>query len=225
MIQKAIVLLSGEVDSATALYSSLKQGYNVQALTYNYRSRVPREQEAAREIASHAKVKLIEVELPFLQNAADIAKENPSAFQGVNVPEGYVPARNLVFYALATYHAEIQAAEYIIGGHLVTDSQGFPDAIPGFFHSLEQLINSTRLARESDKNIGIHLLMPFLGKTKTDIVKMAVELGVPLELTWSCYYNRSEQCGECVTCLEREEAFTKAGVEDPRKHYKSRSHD
>ncbi len=131
---------------------------------------------------------------------------------------GYIPSRNLVFYALAAYYAEICAADYVIGGHLVTDSQGFPDATPGFFHDLEQLIDSTRQTRESGKRKDIHLLMTFLAKTKTEIVRMAVALGVPLPLTWSCYYNGSEQCGRCVTCLEREEAFTEAGVEDPRKH-------
>ncbi len=212
------MLLSGGVDSATVLYWALKQGYSIQALTYNYRSRVPKELEAARRVAAHAGVRLIETELPFLQNVADITRENPSAFQGIQVPEGYIPSRNLVFYALATYHAEIYAADYVIGGHLVTDSQGFPDATPCFFHDLEQLINSTRLTRESGKCKDVRLLMPFLSRTKTEIVKMAVALGAPLELTWSCYYNGSEQCGRCVTCLEREEAFTEAGVEDPRKH-------
>jgi len=220
MTQKAIALLSGGIDSATALHWAIKQGYNIEALTYNYPSRVPAEQKAARDIASHAKVKLIEAELPFLQNAADITKKNPNAFKGINIPEGYIPARNLVFYALAAYHAEIHAADYIIGGHLITDSQGFPDATPNFFHRLEELINSTRLASETNKNTEIHLLMPFLGKTKTDIAKMAVELKVPLELTWSCYHNGSEQCGECVACHEREEAFTNAGVKDQRKQHK-----
>ncbi len=218
---KAIVLLSGGVDSATALYWAKKQGYNIRALTYNYRSRVPKEVEAARSVASHAGVELTETELPFLQNAADVMRENPSAFQGVQVPEGYIPSRNLIFYALAAYYAEILGANCVIGGHLATDSQGFPDATPGFFQDVEELTNSTRLAAESGKGNDIHLLMPFLDKTKMDIVKMAVELGVPLELTWSCYYGGNEQCGRCVTCLERQEAFTAAGVEDPRDRLRS----
>ena len=197
----AIVLLSGGIDSATALYWALKQGYTVQAVTYNYRGRASREAEAARKIARHAGVGQREVELPFMQTAAGIMRENPSAFNGVNVPEGYVPTRNLVFYALGAYYAEVYGASCIVGGHLVTDSIEFPDATPGFFQGLEQLINSTRLGDASNGLNKARLLMPFLDKDKAEVVKMAYELGAPLELTWSCFYDLEEQCGRCGTCL------------------------
>jgi len=210
----AIVLLSGGIDSATALYWALKQGFTVQAVTYNHRARPSRERQAALSIARRAGVNHVVAELPFLQTAADIIKENPTAFGGINVPEGYIPTRNLIFYALATYFAEIYGANYIIGGHLETDSIGFSDATPRFFMGIERLINDTKMGIGSDHSDGIHLLMPFLEKSKSDVVRMARELGVPIELTWSCYYDRAEQCGECESCLEREDALEKAGFEE-----------
>lgn len=214
----AIVLLSGGVDSATALYWALRQGYTVRTLSYKYRSQASKEREAASRIARHAGVEHLEVEIPFLQTVTDIRRVNPAAFKGVEVPEGYIPMRNLVFYALGTYYAEIYGANYIIGGHLKTDSIGFPDATPKFFKKLGQLTNYSIPCNKSEENSGIKLLMPFLKKSKTEVVRIASELGVPFELTWSCYYDGLEQCGECMSCLERENAFEEAKLLDQQKH-------
>jgi 7-cyano-7-deazaguanine synthase len=199
------------MDSAALLYWALKQNYTVHAVTYNYPSRPSQELKATLKIACSVGVDCIEVALPFLQTGADIKKENSTAFKGVKVPEGYVPARNLVFYSLAYYHAEVYGANLIMGGHVKTDREGFPDATPTFFQEVERLVNSVKLSKEPP----IQLMMPFIEKTKVDVVKVAVKLGVPLELTWSCYYDRDEQCGKCVSCLERAEAFEKAGLKDP----------
>jgi 7-cyano-7-deazaguanine synthase len=214
----AIVLLSGGIDSTTALYWALKKGYSVQAVTFVYRGRPERELEAAQLIALHAGVNYLETELPFMKTAADIVKENTTALAGVKVPEGYIPTRNLIFYSLASYYAEIYGANYIIGGHLETDSIGFPDASPKFFSSIEQLINDFKYDRGSDTSKRIRLLMPFLEKSKTDVLKMAIEMKVPLELTWSCYYAGDKPCRKCVTCLERADAFAGAGLKDPLMH-------
>lgn len=211
----AVVLLSGGIDSATALYWALKQSYTVLAVTYNHRSRPSREREAARIIAHRAGVSHLEIELPFLQTAADIMKENIDAFKEIKVPEGYVPTRNLIFYTLAAYYAEIYRANYIIGGHLETDSIEFPDATPGFFMAIEQIINDTRLNEGPNVTNRINLLMPFLQRSKADVVRIARELKVPLELTWSCYHDGTEQCGECESCSERADAFAEAGLTDP----------
>jgi len=129
----AIVLLSGGTDSATLLYWALKQDYTVQAVTYKYPSRPRQERNATRKIAKSAGVDCVEVDLPFLQTAADIKQEDPAAFKGVKVPEGYVPARNLLFYAVGSYYAEVYGAKHILGGHVQTDREGFPDATPTFF--------------------------------------------------------------------------------------------
>ena len=211
-IPVAIVLLSGGIDSATALYWALNQGYTVRAITYKYTSRPRGELEATRKIARRAGVDCLEIDLPFLKTAKNIMEENPAAFKGIKVPEGYIPTRNLIFYTLAAYIAEILDANFIIGGHLKTDSIGFPDATPKFFQAIEQLINDARLDNSVSDSDRIRLLMPFIQKTKSDIVKMARELGVPLELTWSCYYDGAQPCGECESCLEREDALASAGI-------------
>jgi len=207
----AIVLLSGGTDSATLLYWALKQDYTVQAVTYKYPSRPRQERNATRKIAKSAGVDCVEVDLPFLQTAADIKQEDPAAFKGVKVPEGYVPARNLLFYAVGSYYAEVYGAKHILGGHVQTDREGFPDATPTFFQEVERLINSVKLG----KGPKLQFLMPFIEKTKGDVVKLAAQLRVPLELTWSCYYDREKPCGECESCVERAEAFEDAGLRDP----------
>ena len=211
----AIVLLSGGIDSATALYWALDKGYTVQAVTFTYQGRPDRELEAARKIASSAGVDYLEAELPFMKTASGILRENAGAYAGVKVPEGYIPTRNLVFYSLAAYYAEIYSASHIIGGHLETDCIGFPDATPKFFSAVEQLINDFKYDSGSATSKRISLLMPFLKKSKTDVLSLAVDLKVPLELTWSCYYAGNMPCGKCATCLERADAFASTGLEDP----------
>lgn len=207
----AVVLLSGGMDSATLLYWALKENYIVHVVTYNYPSRPSQELKATRMIARSAGVECIEMALPFLKTAADIKKEDSTAFKGVKVPEGYVPTRNLIFYSLAYYYAEIYSANLIIGGHVKTDREEFQDAAPTFFQEVERLVNSVKQGKEHNTR----LMMPFIEKAKSDVVKLAAELRVPLELTWSCYYDRDEHCGKCESCLERTEAFKNAGLKDP----------
>ena len=199
------------MDSATLLYWALQQRYTVHAITYTYPSRPSRELKATRQIARSAGVDCLEVALPFLKTAADLRKETSTAFQGVQGPEGYVPARNLIFYAVAAYYAEVYGAHLIVGGHVKTDREGFPDATPTFFHAVERLVNRVK----SSKDRALHLRLPFIEKAKGDVVKLALKLRVPLDLTWSCYYDREAPCGHCESCGERAEAFEKAGVRDP----------
>ena len=199
------------MDSATLLYWALKQNLTVHAVTYNYPSRPRQERNATRKIATSAGVDCVEVDLPFVRTAADIKQEDSAAFKGVTVPEGYVPARNLLFYAVSVYYAEVYGASHIIGGHVKTDREGFPDATPAFFQEVERLVNNVKLG----KGPKLDFRMPFIEKTKGDIVKLAAQLRVPLELTWSCYYDREDPCGKCESCVERAEAFEEAGLKDP----------
>lgn len=210
----AIVLLSGGIDSATALYWALKQGFTVKAITYNYPSRPLRELEAVRKLTQYAGVDSIEIELPFLRTAVEIMKENSALFKNITVPEGYIPARNMIFYATAAYYAEIYDVNFIVAGHLETDTIGFPDATPRFFQQIERVINDTKLKQNSISN-RIQLLIPFLHQTKDNVLKIGNILKVPFELTWSCYYNGQEPCQKCESCSERAAAFRKAGLLDP----------
>ncbi len=213
---KAIVLFSGGIDSTTALYWALAEGFEVIALSFNYQGRAQQELQAARRLIQALNVQAIEVSLPFLQTAVDLIRNDPRIFKDIEVPEGYIPTRNLIYYALAAYYCEIYSAEYIIAGHLKTDSIGFPDATPSFFESVEAIIN--RMQRNQKNPNRRHILLPFLTKTKAEIIRIAVQLKVPLELTWSCYYDRREHCENCESCREREQAFDQAKINDPVKN-------
>ena len=213
---KAIVLFSGGIDSTTALYWALDQGFDVIALTFNYSDRAQQELQATRRIAHAVKARYIEASLPFLQSATDLLSCDPNAFKGIKVPEGYIPTRNLIFYALAAYYSEVYDAKYIIAGHLETDSIGFPDATPAFFQAIESIINMMELNQENPSHRQI--LLPFLTKTKAEVIRLAVQLKVPLELTWSCYYDNLVHCENCESCWEREEAFDQAEINDPLKN-------
>jgi 7-cyano-7-deazaguanine synthase len=149
------------------------------------------------------------------------------------VPEGYIPARNMVFYASAAYYAEVYGAGCIVGGHLETDCIGFPDASAGFFSAVERLISLARpvMVSQEGKNVSragdgqvadsggsgdaVRLLLPFLRSGKSDVLRLGFELKVPLELTWTCYLDGKIQCGSCAACLERKQAFESIGLLDP----------
>lgn len=212
---KAVVLFSGGIDSSTALFWAIDQGFDVIALTFNYPGRAQQELQATRRIAHTVKVQYVEASLPFLQSATDLLRNNPKAFQGIKVPEGYIPTRNMIYYALAAYYSEIYSAKYIIAGHLKTDSDGFPDATPAFFQAIESIINMTQLNQKNPSSRQI--LLPFLTKTKAEVIQLAVQLKVPLELTWSCYYDNLVHCENCESCWEREEAFDQVEINDPMK--------
>jgi 7-cyano-7-deazaguanine synthase len=205
----AIVLLSGGMDSATALYWALQQGFTVQAVTVNYRGRAAHERRAARRLAARAGVPCREVALPFLASAADLREATPDALAGLTVPEGYLPARNLLFYALAAYYAEVLNADVIVGGHVKSDAEGFPDATPAFFQDVERLISASQLM-QGDRPKRVRLRLPFLAWSKTEVAALALRLGVPLDLTWSCYYDRDAECGACEACQEQREAVRRA---------------
>jgi 7-cyano-7-deazaguanine synthase len=213
---KAIVLFSGGIDSTTVLFWAMEQGFDVIALTFDYPGRAQQELQATRRIAHAVKAQYIEASLPFLQSATDLLRDDPNAFKGIKVPEGYIPTRNMIFYALAAYYSEIYGAKYIIAGHLETDSIGFPDATPAFFQVIESIINMTQLNQEN--TLHRQILLPFLMKTKTEVIQLAVQLKVPLELTWSCYYDNLVHCENCESCWEREEAFDQAEINDPLKN-------
>jgi len=128
------------------------------------------------------------------------------------VPEGFIPARNLVFYSNAAYYAEVYGCNCIIGGHLIEDTSNFPDASMEFFNSLEKLINKGK--HQKDKSV-IKFLHPLLKMNKNEVLKLAKKLNVPFELTWSCYYDGDQPCGLCSSCRKRKEVFNELNYLDP----------
>lgn len=218
----ALVLLSGGVDSAVTLWWAKAQGWAVQPLTFDYFGRPKQEHAAIRGLVDAADVRPIRtVELPFLKEVDDL---RPSGFDNAALgasPEGYIPARNLIFYGLAAYFAELDGTRYLVGGHNGADPESFPDASPKFFDHLNEVL---RMSLWSYEQSPVEIVLPLAGKTKEDVLRMGRRLGVPFELTWSCYWDQNVHCGTCVSCTERREAFKAIGVEDPVAYETIRRH-
>ncbi|MFX0006164.1 MAG: 7-cyano-7-deazaguanine synthase [Candidatus Hermodarchaeota archaeon] len=201
----AIVLLSGGIDSAVALHWAYQKGYDIIALSYNYDLRPENEKKAAQKLAENLQIKLIEVPLPFIKESIDLRIEGFPVPSAVNTPEGFIPTRNLIFYSIAGYYAEVFDCEVIIGGHIAIDPKDFPDASPNFFRSLEKLINKGKHVKDTSRK---KLLFPLAKMTKMDVINLGKKLKVPLEWTWSCYSDGDQPCGKCNSCRKRNEALS-----------------
>lgn len=202
--EKALLLLSGGLDSAVCLYYSIKE-YEVIAITFDYFGRREAERIASQRLAKKAGVNLISIDLGFLKEISDAPIK---AFKN-KTPSSFIPARNVIFYGIAAHFAERVGASVIIGGHLRYDKSKFPDASKEFFRELNRLL---RCALGDSK---IKVLTPFIQMSKSDVIKLGISLKVPFELCWSCYEEGPEPCGKCEACIERSKAFKIVGVPDP----------
>ncbi|MEJ2294316.1 MAG: 7-cyano-7-deazaguanine synthase, partial [Candidatus Lokiarchaeota archaeon] len=119
-------------------------------------------------------------------------------------PQGFIPLRNLVFYSIAAYYASIYGYQFIIGGHLKEDLDIFNDTSSSFFNRLGELIT---ISRHSNDNSKIEFIFPFSEKTKAEVIKIAQELNVPIDKTWSCYGDFEKPCGRCIPCINRKKAM------------------
>jgi 7-cyano-7-deazaguanine synthase len=209
---RAIVLLSGGIDSSVALYWAKKEGYDIIALSINYYYRMQKERDAVKYLISQVGAKLIEIPAEYIKDAYEYRTANISKEYFEKVPEGYMPSRNLLFYSMAIYYAECYQADVIIAGHIKSDVTMFPDAGPDFFNRLTSLANATALPTQVKP---VKFIMPLMEKSKEDVIRLAFDLGVPLEKTWSCYYIHNKPCGKCKGCKERIKAFQNLKIEDP----------
>jgi 7-cyano-7-deazaguanine synthase len=212
---KAVVLLSGGLDSATVAAQAIADGYDVIALSFRYGQRHDRELQSAQDIVQQLQLLqhfIVDVNLAQWGGSAltDSAIEVPIAgVQPDEIPITYVPGRNTVFIAIALSLAEAQNAEAIYLGINAVDYSGYPDCRPEYlaaFQRLAQLSSKAGLEGNAPK-----LIAPLITDSKTDIVKRAVELGVPIEKTWSCYQGETEPCGICDSCRIRDRALIEAG--------------
>lgn len=207
---RAIVLLSGGLDSAVALFWARSQGWQLITTEFEYHQRPERERRACRDLRIRAGITdQIIVPVPFLREAVDVSAQELNNPALAGAPQGYIPLRNLIFYALAAYHAEIRGARYIIGGHNRSDCESFPDAGLSFWEQLNRLL---KLAVWSYSTIQTEIVLPLIEKEKTEVLRLGSRLGVPFDLTWSCYFDADRPCGACESCLEREQAFAAAGL-------------
>lgn len=217
--KKAVVLFSGGLDSTTCLYWALAQGYTCETLTVTYGQRHAREIESAQKIAAKIGVKthFLDVKLPWLTGCSltDVSAPLPNLpveqITSGNIPSTYVPGRNLLFLSLAGSLADSIDADAIIAGPNAVDFSGYPDCTPAFYQAA-----ADALCRGTKKGVtdGLEVLAPLMYLSKTDIVRLAAQLHVPFELTWSCYAGGDKPCGTCDSCKLRARGFAEAGVKD-----------
>jgi len=204
MFKKAIVLLSGGLDSSTTLYLAKKQGYKCYVLIFDYGQRHRKELRSAVAVAKRASVayRVLRIKLPWKGSALldkGIKVPRDRGFKGI--PATYVPARNTIFLSFALSYAEAIGAKAIFIGANAIDFSGYPDCRPSFFKAFQKVIETGTKAKK------IKIEAPLLRMTKAQIVRLAMKLKVPVELTWSCYQGGEEPCGVCDACRLREKGF------------------
>lgn len=219
-MSKAIVLLSGGLDSCVALHVALHDGHEVSALSFDYGQRHRKELECAKAIASHAGVKDHSiVSLNLAQWGGSSLTDMSMSVQDGDVeskeiPATYVPARNMVFLSVAASLAEARGAEHIYIGVSQVDYSGYVDCRKVFIDAMEKAINlGTVMGAEKGQKITIHA--PFENMTKAEEIRLGLKLGVDFGLTWSCYRGGEKPCGTCDSCLLRAKAFAEVGIPDP----------
>lgn len=217
---RAVVLLSGGLDSAVVTAIAASQGFEVHALTLRYGQRHEAELEAARRVAVAAGVrdhKFVDVPLRLFGGSAltdDIEVPKDEAAAG-GIPITYVPARNTVFLSLALAYAETLGAWDIFCGVNAVDYSGYPDCRPEYIASFEAMARlATKIGVEG---ADLHIHAPLIQMTKSEIIQAGLSLGVDFSLTHSCYDpdTAGRPCRHCDSCLIRQRAFASLGLEDP----------
>jgi len=219
---RAVVLLSGGLDSSTCLAIALSKGREVHALTVDYGQRHRREVEAARKVAKHLGVKdhkVLKVDLAQIGGSAltdtklSVPEKRSTEEMGRGIPATYVPARNTILLGIALGAAEaIDADEIYIAANAI-DYSNYPDCRPEFYEAFREVARFGTKRGVEGRPVRIHT--PLIRMTKADIVRTGAKLGVPFELTWSCYHGRAKACGVCDSCQLRLKGFRDADFEDP----------
>ena len=217
----AVVLLSGGLDSSITMAMAIDEGHLVHALTIDYDQRHQREIEAARSMAAHYGVdhKVVMVDLAAFGGSAlteaSIEVPSPSSGEelGGRIPATYVPARNTVFLSLALAWAEALDADAVFIGANSVDYSGYPDCRPEYIEAMQRVVDLG--TRRGVEGAPILIRAPILRASKGDIVAKGIELGVPVQNTWSCYRGGDLACGRCDSCVLRLRGFAQAGAVDP----------
>jgi 7-cyano-7-deazaguanine synthase len=226
-LPKAVLLLSGGVDSTTAAAIALHEGFDVHALSVRYGQRHAVELEAARRVAERLGIRrhvIVDLDLRAFGGSAltadvPVPKDTPLAEIGARIPATYVPARNTIFLSLALAWAETLGARDIFFGANALDYSGYPDCRPEYLEAYARMADlATRAGVEGGVRLRIHA--PLLRLTKAEIVARGVALGLDYGLTSSCYEPAADgaACGRCESCLLRLKGFAEAGLPDPARY-------
>lgn len=217
MRNKAVVLLSGGLDSATVLYLAKARGFKCSCLIFDYGQRHRREIESAKNIAQAAgcAYQILKINLPWKGSSLLDRKLEVPQLKNLKteklknlIPTTYVPARNIIFLSFALSFTEtIKAQAIFIGAHS-QDYSGYPDCRPKFFAAFNKMARAGTFGRFS-------ILAPLLRKNKSRIILLGKKLKVPFNLTWSCYRGAKQPCGKCDSCYYRAKGFKQAGIADP----------
>jgi 7-cyano-7-deazaguanine synthase len=226
-MKRAVVLLSGGLDSATVLAIARVQGYELYALSFSYGQRHIFELEAASRVAASIGVaghRVAAIDLRVFGGSAltgdiDVPKGRSADDMAHGIPITYVPARNTIFLSFALAWAEVLGSSDIFIGVNALDYSGYPDCRPEFIEAFEEMANlATKAGVEGRQKLKIHT--PLIAMTKAQIIRRGVQLGVDYGLTSSCYdpSPTGDPCGQCDSCLLRQKGFRENGIEDPLKY-------
>jgi 7-cyano-7-deazaguanine synthase len=212
--KKCVIVLSGGPDSTVVAYWAKAQGYQLYPITFKYGQIAVKETEAAQKIAEKLGTATKIIDLSALKDifsgqAALINRDIPltSEFSAPII----VPFRNAIFLSTAVAYAVTVGADKIFYGAHGSDEPFYPDCRREFYEAFEK---AAKLGTDED----IKILAPYSGKKKSGLIKAGAELGVPFELTWSCYLDGEKHCGKCESCVNRKKAFKEAGSIDPTKY-------
>ncbi len=221
--KKAVILVSGGLDSATTLAIARDEGFECYALSFDYGQRHRVELDAARTVAKAFDVadhRIATIDLRAFGGSAltddiDVPKDRSPEVMNEGIPITYVPARNTIFLSFALAYAEVLCATDIFIGVNAIDYSGYPDCRPQYIKAFETMANLATKMGVEEQRITIHT--PLIDLTKAQIINRGIDLGVDYSLTFSCYDPESDDrpCGHCDSCLLRAEGFRQAGVVDP----------
>ena len=221
-MKKAVVLLSGGLDSSTCMAIAKNDGYEIYALSFDYGQRHDRELESARAIARHFGAKehlVLKMELDRIGGSAltdesiEVPENRDEEHMAEDIPVTYVPARNTILLSYALAYAEVKDCDAIYIGANALDYSGYPDCRPEYYRAFEEV---ARLGtKRGVEGRPIEIKYPLIEMSKAEIIRTGMELGVPYELTWSCYKGGERACGVCDSCRLRLKGFREAGYEDP----------
>ena len=222
--KRAVVLLSGGLDSTTTLAIASQHGFRANALTFRYGQRHGAEIEAAKRIAASAGVErhvIVDIDLRLFGGAAltddiDVPKGRSAEEMSDGIPVTYVPARNTIFLSFALAWAEVLESSDVFIGVNALDYSGYPDCRPEYIRAYEQMANlATKAGVEGRQSVQIHT--PLIDLSKAQIIQRGLDLGVDYGMTCTCYEPSpvGEACGECDACLLRLKGFSENGLSDP----------